>query len=174
MRRTSRYTARRPRQGSWTGRQDNAQTLTAGTASAFVIWDDATSARLNCPGHLTHRVTYAWIGLRPGAIAAAGRLAWYVYTFKTDGTGALPTAAIWSPLSTATEALEKGVLTWGALTYSPNAANAGSAGLMQFTHKLEVKARRKFEDNDALAIVLEASSTATNGLDLLVRTYCSW
>lgn len=157
--------------GAWTGRTDLAQSLTGGVASAFIIWNGVDSSTLNAPGKLTHQVTYLHMGLRPGSYAAAGVLGWYLYVFTTDETGAVPAAAIFDPLDVGPDVHEKALLDMGLRTVAPTSANAGSSGMQQFTIQRDVQAKRKFDDTDALLLVVESSMDVTNGLDILLRTF---
>jgi len=161
------------RQGAWTGGFEAAQSLTAATSVGFVLWDINASQGLNTPGKFLHRVTYLHFGLRPGSFTTQTLLYWYLYVFKTDASGNVPSAAIFPASSSSNLVAEKGLMDRGFQYYLAT-AGAAYAGDARATLHREMKAKRRMEEDDALVLVVESLAGVTNGFDLMWRTYMSW
>jgi len=124
-----------------------------------------------------HKVTYLHFGLRGGAsITTAMQLAWYMYVFTTDATGALPTNSIFAPSSSSNLVAEKSLMDRGMRGYSATiAAGDGNTWPTQsFTMERVVSARRRMAEDDALVFVVESSFTLATQFDLMWRTYMTW
>lgn len=171
---------RRP-PGAWTGRTDLSQQLTtASDILAFNLWDDQVSARLNAGGKCYHRVTHLHFGVRgPSVVPAAGQsvilFAWYLYVFTTDDLNNVVPAAIFDPLNSGPQVHEKALMDLGMRTYAPPAGTSHDAYTL--TMEREVKAIRKFDDTDAMVLVVQAANmdaAAPLIFDVMARSYIQW
>jgi len=173
---------RRPKLGgAWTGRTDLATSIAAATpVVSFVLWDDLISQRLNASGKVYHRHTFLQFGIRPSSFSpAAGQstlvLGWYLYVFTTDDVNNVPTASIFDPLDAGPTVHEKALLDMGLQTWSPRSGTSQDG--VSWWVKREVKAIRKFDDTDALLLVVQAANmdaAVPVQFDLMSRTYCNW
>jgi len=163
--------ARPKRLGAWEGGRFPGIALTANVAQPYVLWDTLSSEQLNAAGRLMHRVTYLEFVLNGGSFTASAAVAWYLYVFTTDELGDVPSASIFSPLDATAAVARKGLMDRGFLRLG--------AATLEFIQchnwQRECKARRKFDDTDALLLVFESSvNIAAGGFDVNYRTYCSW
>jgi len=156
------------REGAWVGNIALSQ-LVGTTPVLRELWSPGATQGYLTAGHVTHQVSHVYLGLRPGSIAAAGVFAWGVKVYDTDATGSIPGALVLDPLDP--NSLDQEYLDWGFATFSPNTANAGSAGLQQFTVHREIRAKRRFSDTQSLGIVV-VSTVASTGYDIGYRTFC--
>jgi len=178
-RRFMRSRARAKREGAWEGVYVPAGDVVAGTGVGTYLWSDISSQDLNAPERFLHRVTYLSIQVRPtpsvGNYGAYFKLGWYVMHVSTDVTNSVPATLLWSPLSTATAVQRKSILARGFFGGVMPNYTVAQGGQPDFGFSnLEIKARRKMSNEDALVLVLESTLTMADQVDVSARTYCSW
>jgi len=177
-RRRSSFGARRtPRKGAWNGFLLENQVFTPGVVNAFYLWDDTISQRLNVAGKAVHQTSHVWISPSQRSTVFETELFWYLYAFTTDVNGSVVAGQIFSPRG-GQLVFEKALMHWdlfrtgGATGPALNSYGAGA-------YHTQVKAKRKFDDTDALMLVIESVNRPTANVDpinvtVAARTYCSW
>lgn len=168
--------ARSRRRGTWHGFLLNA-TLTSDVPNAHYLWDDITSATANLQGRGVHQRTIMRVMVNTAdAISQFPQIAWYMYVFKTDVGGNVPTNAIFSPWG-GQAVLQKELMDWGMFGFTPNFQQGTSYGYAAFElpqiHR-DIKVKRRITDTDALMWVMEARSFTGAALTLPIRvTLCA-
>lgn len=171
--------ARRPRRrGAWYGSIVTVP-LTADVPSGYYLWDADTSQVFNVQGKGVHQRTLLWMTMVLGStdtVAAPtgqANLAWYTAQFRTDAGNDVPTAMMTSPFSPII--MEKDLMDWGMKGLADTrivGANYSLIGrALDLTIQRDIVAKRKFDDTDALMVILEADQDVD--IVLAWRTYIS-
>lgn len=163
--------ARSRRRGSWNGFTLNG-TLADVTPNAHYLWDDVTSSTLNLQGRGVHQRTIIRVMINiADAAVQFPQIAWYLYVFKTDATGNVPAAMLFSPWG-GQIVLQKELMDWGMIGFQPTTIQGSSYAIpgqqLPEIHR-DIKVKRKLTDTDALMWVMEARSFTGSALTLPIR-----
>jgi len=181
--RVGRRTRAPKREGAWVGNialeQDIGQTVQLRT-----LWSPQETSTYLTAGHLTHQVTYLTLALGgvPNALQG-GTLFWGVKVYDTDVTGLVVPAAILDPSDPFS--MQHEWMDWGMRRFQPIITNSTAAGVGMSgssgigddqTLTREIRAKRRFSDNEAIALSLVFISVplpaSTISLTVAFRTFC--
>jgi len=167
MRRRGGFRRRAKKRYLWTGIQVRGATV-ADSGSKTIV-ELVTPAQVSTVADLlVERVVIDW---KLVSTIAGRNWAFYIDTVQTDVAEVPVSAALWDPLSTDIDAVQKRPMHWRAGQLS-NGAVVGTANGVMLTDPLDINVKRKLAGDNALVFVVSATGTGV-ALDLFARVLLS-